>query len=455
MNEKFKPSTAWFPQYVGNFIGARVGGAAEAEAYIMARSKADAGFFVSGSPEFNAAKEDIVSRNIGPQGGARFNDKTNLWHYEGMYNFSDLITDVEVIGGASYRLYDLNSEGTIFDDIDRKLSYSEYGAYLQGSRKLLEDKLKLTGSVRYDKNENFEGNFSPRIAGVWTAAKNHYFRLSYQKGFRNPTAQSQYFDLLVQANSRLVGALPEILEKYQLHTNKPYTDESYDAYLASGYTRSDLLETFTFRRLRPEQVNAYEVGYRTLLGGKLSLDACYYFNNYRDFLTNAILWQNPRPGDLAGLRTPDRYSVTVNSEENVKAKGWAIGVDYRLGKLNLTGNISYDKITKLPPDFFDSFNSPAYKFNLGISSVAIQEFFGFNLVYRWQDEFLWRSQFAVGKVPAYGVLDAQVSYRLPAYGAVVKIGSANLLNNYYRTSFGNPAVGGVYYISLVFDSIVK
>jgi hypothetical protein len=31
----------------------------------------------------------------------------------------------------------------------------------------MEDRLKLTGSVRYDKSKNFDGNFSPRVSAVY------------------------------------------------------------------------------------------------------------------------------------------------------------------------------------------------------------------------------------------------------------------------------------------------
>ena len=63
--------------------------------------------------------------------------------------------------GASYRKYSLNSNGTIFADTAGKISVDEYGGYLQLQKKLLEDKLKLTLSGRFDKSQNFDGRFTP------------------------------------------------------------------------------------------------------------------------------------------------------------------------------------------------------------------------------------------------------------------------------------------------------
>lgn len=454
MNERFKPSTAWFPQYIGAYLKAKNMGVDEETAHNTARSVTDEGRFMPGSEVFETAKQDITSRTIGAEGGAKFKDKTNLWHYEGMYNFSDWIPEIDLIAGGSYRLYALNSGGTIFDDLHKKLSIYEYGAYLQASRKFLDAKLKATASVRYDKNQNFKGSFSPRLAGVWNFTQKHYLRLSYQTGFRNPTAQAQYLDLLVRAGSRLIGALPDILDKYQLQANKPYTDESYRTYVATGYSDPSVLETFSFNSFKPERVQAYEIGYRASLTPKLFIDANYYISNYKDFLTGAVVWQNPTPQDLNGLTTPTRYEVSVNSTEDVRTQGWALGIDYSLGKFKFISNVSHDQLSQFPEQFFNTYNSPAYRFNLGVGSTEIFKNTSFNIVYRWQEEFMWRSIFGVGEVAAFGTLDGQVSFKLPIYQSVLKIGASNILNKYYITSPGNPAIGGMYYVSLSFDSSI-
>src|SRR5690606_37668822 len=265
-------------------------------------------------------------------------------------------------------------------------------------------------------------------------------RLSYQTGFRNPTAQAQYLDLLVRAGSRLIGALPDILDKYQLQANKPYTDESYRTYAATGYSDPSVLETFSFNSFKPERVQAYEIGYRASLTPKLFIDANYYISNYKDFLTGAVVWQNPTPQDLKGLTTPTRYEVSVNSTEDVRTQGWALGIDYSLGKFKFISNVSHDQLSQFPEQFFNTYNSPAYRFNLGVGSIEIFKNTSFNIVYRWQEEFMWRSIFGVGEVAAFGTLDGQVSFKLPVYQSVLKIGASNILNKYYITSPGNPAI---------------
>ena len=88
------------------------------------------------------------------------------------YNFSYLTGDfADIQIGGSFREYELNSNGTIFTDIDGPISYNEYGAYLQLQKKFLEERLKFTGSVRYDKNEFFDGFFSTRVSFAYTAGE--------------------------------------------------------------------------------------------------------------------------------------------------------------------------------------------------------------------------------------------------------------------------------------------
>ena len=42
--------------------------------------------------------------------------------------------------------------------------------------KKLKDILKITAAGRYDKNENFEGRFTPRVTGTIKVAKNNYIQ---------------------------------------------------------------------------------------------------------------------------------------------------------------------------------------------------------------------------------------------------------------------------------------
>jgi outer membrane receptor protein involved in Fe transport len=235
-------SGTWFPTYVGAFVQGRSGGLADAAAHIAARAFADKNRPAPGSTEFNAIKDKSTAVAI--PNGAKFTDKTNLYQVEGMYNFKNQIKFAEFMVGGHFRRYQLNSDGTIFADKDgRKINIDEWGTYAQASKQFGEV-FKLTTSLRYDKNPNFDGQWTPRVSGVFTIAKDHNFRVSYQTAFRIPTTQDQYIDLKVP-QARLVGGLPEFANTYNFTGNPIYTIANLTAYGAEVQRVAGLAATQT------------------------------------------------------------------------------------------------------------------------------------------------------------------------------------------------------------------
>jgi outer membrane receptor protein involved in Fe transport len=451
INEASKPSQVWFPEYVGNYIGARLGGLNDVQANTMARAAADQGRFIPGTAAFETAKNQIAGNTISSGVGAKFDDRSNLYHYEGMYNFNNLFNNVvELQAGSSFRKYHLRSAGTIFDDLNRKIDIEEYGAFAQLGKKMLNDKLKITLAGRFDKNQNFKGRLTPRITGVYTLAPDHNLRISYQTGYRNPTTQDQYTYAVVGGGSQiLIGGLPELITEANLYNNKAYTADSYRAFLNSaaiGAPNPVLLQAYDFdpKGIRPESVKAFELGYKALMGGKLLLDAYAFYNSYKNFITSVDLYQSN--GDAF-----TKYGVPVNAQRKVTSYGSALGLDYLMGKYNVSGNVSYNKIDKLPANYINDFNTPPYRFNLGLGNKNIVRNIGFNVAYRWQGAFYWNSYFGSGAVPAYSTMDAQVNLKVTSVNSMIKIGGSNLFNKYYNTSFGSPEIGGMYYIAYVFN----
>jgi iron complex outermembrane receptor protein len=456
LNEYSTPSSTWFPDYTAVYANSKNSGLTDEQANIAARQYADRNRPLPGSPLFETLKKDINSRTVGVAGGAKFNDLSNLYNTEGMYNFSSLLDNkLDLQTGLSYRTFNLHSNGTIFDDLSRNININEFGAFIQAGKKVLNDKLKLNGAIRYDKNENFEGRLTPRISGVYTVAPNKNIRASYQTGFRNPTTQNQYIDIVIGGDGgfRLIGGVPELIDKYALNTNKGYTQSSVNKFKQSGLATD--LQLYTFSKFKPESVQAYELGYKALHGNRFLIDAYYFYNSYKNFISTLTLLQptvtvspaNP----LGSART---ISTIVNNPETVTAHGAAFGMDY-LGRYSFNSNVSYNKLNNSNDDFKSEFNTPTFHVNLGISNREILPRTGFNINYRWQNKYDWSSTFAVGEVKAFSTLDAQINYKLPFYNALIKMGGSNILNKYYITSTGNPSVGGVYYISLLFDQSMR
>lgn len=468
INRAWKSDATWFQDYAGTYGAAKLGlvpGTGgmifnDAQAHAAARGKADDLRYKEGSPEFQAAFNDAVNKSIS-KGGAKFEDKSDMYHFEGQYNFSEHIKFAEVLVGANFRRYVLNSQGTIFADSTGTIGINEMGGYAQVSKWVIEDRLKLTVSGRYDKNENFKGRFTPRATALIKVAKDNSFRLSYQQAYRFPSTQDQWINLRTPA-SILIGGLPDFYTFYNFGNSPAYTAESVVAYrnsVNSGTPNPGLLKVADFGTLKPEIANSYEVGYRGLLTSSLLVDAYGYYSQYKDFLGRKAVGRGASADqakaftELASPFTTTNYSFIYNSANTVNAIGWGVSVNYRFNKgYDFGVNVSGDQLNNVDSGLVTFFNTPKVRFNVSLGNEKVNgSNWGFNILYRWQDHMLWEGTFGTGSVKAFGSLDAQVSYRLPKIKSLIKLGATNLTNSYYTTAFGNPSVGGLYYVSFGYN----
>ncbi|MBL3658488.1 TonB-dependent receptor [Fulvivirga sediminis] len=468
-------ANSYIPAYFQNWVGARTSGQSVEAAHQFARDNTSR--LEVGSAEYNASFDELRSTPIS-EGGAKFLDETSLYHVEGMYNLSEHINFAEVIVGANFRRYNLSSGGTLFalENIDTgdEFDIDEFGGYLEVKKSVADEKLDLTGSIRYDKNEYFKGQFSPRLSAVYSMGENkmHNIRASYQRGFRIPTTQDQFINLDV-VSRRLVGSNEALVDQFNFRTNAVYNLTDLQA-VRNGEMSIDDLKPWTDFEFETEKVSTYEIGYKSVISNKLMIDAYYYYSSYTDFISEVDLIQTATGNNNAGPTplyagpaaskqelvngTVDvaRYGFDINSDETVNAHGFAVGVDYTLPKgFQVGGNVAYNELINeddLKEKGFNSFfNTPKWRYNLKFSNRKLTDHLGFSINYRWQDAFFWESSFGEGVIPAFGTVDAQVSYKLPSLKSTLKLGGSNILNERYTTSFGNPRIGAIYYLSLTFD----
>ena len=76
---------------------------------------------------------------------------------------------------------------------------------------------------------------------------------------------------------------------------------------------------------------------------------------------------------------------------------------------------------------------------------------GVSLNYRWQQQFLWESNFGAGTIPAFGTLDFTCTIPVKLMNSQLKVGGTNLLNRYYTTNFGSAQIGAMYFVTWVVD----
>ncbi|WP_291129978.1 TonB-dependent receptor [Flavobacterium sp. UBA7682] len=503
INRAWKPDATWFGQYAGAYVQSTLGGATPSQAHANARNVADTGRFLPGTPEFRNAFNQVTS-NPDVLSGSKLVDNSKIYHSDANYNFKDLIKVAEIQVGGSYRRYELNSFGRIYTDTPQfgGIKYDEYGVYTQVQKKLMEDRLKFTGSVRYDKAENFDGNYSPRISLVYSAgeAKNHIFRGSFQTGFRNPTTQDQYIGFNV-GNAILLGSAPDNLTRYieTLPVTSPlgqalvggttttidgndayfnsYTAQSAQAFAALAPTdpiaASALLVRTNVDLVKPETVKAFELGYRGEVKG-FTYDINGYYNIYNDFIGNltvvAPLYGTAQdaPNPLLGPTDPGAQSVDAlatgntrafqlytNTDIEIKSLGFGVGISKKLPKnFEVSANYNYaefDFDQAQDPSFEAGFNTPKHRVKASFSNDNLFKNFGFNVSGRWSDEYYWESTFADGMIDAVTVIDAQISYGLPSLKSVIKAGATNLGGKEYRQLIGPGLIGQQYFLSLTIN----
>lgn len=517
-----KSDTNWFTDYATSFqLSSAVLGLDANEAANYARTFADTNVspglnlvpntdptnpsaprgvrFEPGTPEFANALNTVKS-NPDFTEGAKFTDQSKIYHSDVNYNFKELIKFAEIQVGGSARQYEMNSSGSIFTDYDGPIRYNEYGVYTQASKLFLEDRLKLVASIRYDKSQNFDGNVSPRISFVYSAGaqKTHNFRVSYQTGFRNPTTQDQYIGLDLGPFA-LIGSAPENLVRFSevlkvssagqlagagatvpMDGNNAYNN-SYTLVSVQDFGKalaenpSDVagaaakLKSANINLVRPEEVKAYELGYRAIINNDFSVDINGYYNQYNHFLNtsrvagvyygnvnSAINLSDPLSPVYALARSDRRiYQVYSNTSADVASLGFGVGLSKKVYKnFELGANYNYSQLDfdqSEDPGFVTGFNTPKHRVKASLGNTKLFKNFGFNTNVRWNSEYLWQSSFADGMIPSTTVVDAQINYAIPAYKLLFKVGGTNIGGKDYIQVIGAGSIGQQWFASLTIN----
>ena len=488
VNRKWKDDRTWFGQYAGAYIQSTLGGFTPEQSHSRARATADTGRLIPGTDAFKNAFNQVIN-DPSVLSGSKLVDNSRIYHSDANYNFKDLIQFAEIQVGGSYREYELNSFGRIYTDAAGPIRYNEYGVYTQIMKKLMDDRLKLTGSIRYDKAQNFDGNYSPRISAVYSAGqnKNHNFRGSFQTGFRNPTTQDQYIGFNV-GSAILLGSAPDNLTRFvetlpiattvgqgfaggtsvtingtRAYENS-YTASSVLAFAAAA--NPALLRKTNAGVVKPEDVKAFELGYRSFIN-KTSIDINGYYNIYNNFIGNLNVI-TPLYGtafDGGGLTNPEgpkalhalqngntrTFQLYTNTPLEIKSLGFGLGLsrkvykDFEIGVNYNYAEFEFDQ--SKDPSFEAGFNTPKHRVKASIGNEKLLPNFGFNVSGRWNSEYLWQSSFADGTIAAATVIDAQLNYLIPSLKSTLKIGASNIGGKEYGQVLGAGLIGQQYFAS--------
>ena len=416
---------------------------------------------IPGTVEFNTMLAEITSK-IPSDGGTRFYDKSALNHIHGEYFL--LNNDYEKIKiGGNIRQYNPDTKGSLFMDRTERITNKEIGIYMGFEKKV--DSGTFSTTFRYDKNENFDLNFSPAVSIVLTPTKKDVIRFSFSSAIRNPSLADQYLYYNV-GRAILIGNLSGHGTEYGENL---VTVQSLINYYLPASQSKDSLKFFSVKPIQPEKAKSAEIGYRTTLFNKVYIDANYYYSKYTDFIGYKIgvkydtIGNNNANAYEISLPSLQAYRMAANSENIVTTQGASIGINYYLhSKYSLNGNYSWNKLNEEGTEdpIIPAYNTPEHKYNLGLSgrdihfsnSKSFLRDFSFSVNYKWVESFTYEGspQFT-GNVPTYDLVDLQVSKKLTELNATLKIGSSNILNNKHYEVYGGPYIGRMTYCSLLFE----
>ncbi len=243
--------------------------------------------------------------------------------------------------------------------------------------------------------------------------------------------------------------------EYQFDKYQPYLLESVNKYRQTN--DPSVLEKFDPKDIKPQSVDAFELGYSALVARRVLIDVLGYYSTWKNFIGYVNVANTPGSTNVEDFKDRDKYiayNIAYNGAEKVNTYGYAASVSVDLSHNFLTKvNFSSDFLKNRNNSQINNFNTPNWKFNVefGNTGLGKKQLFSFNTTLRYRPAYFYSIGFASGTIDANVVVDAQVSYKLPKVKSRIKLGGTNLTNKYYYTGFGSPGIGGVYYITYAYN----
>ncbi len=492
LDRSFKPDSRWNADYTTAWNAATAGGQSVAQAHASARLTADAGRLQPGTAAFNQCLSELQNINNW-DAGAALRVRANLAHAEAQVNLAEALrrggralpAQLDLLVGADQRTYLVQPDGNYFinpvpgkDPLRDRLRYGKTGGFAQVGGRLLRDRLRLTATLRIDKNDYFNLRLNPRFTAGFSPTARQHFRASYQSGYRFPSL-FEGFSNVNSGQVKRIGGLrvmsSGVFENSWLRSSIDRFNAAVTATINANISADSparkrqlaiaqhqgLLVKNPYTYLKPEYIRSLEAGYKAALGpaGRLVLDVDFYYNAYRDFIAQveAYVPKTLNPDSTAiylnNKVTQNRYRLWTNSRSQVYNYGGTAGLRYELpGGYLAGGNVTYTRLdrTATADGLEDGFNTPRWAYNLSLANEDVFHHLGFGLNYRHQNGYYAQTFLVSGDVPAYGTLDAQLTAVVPAAALRFKFGASNLLNTYYVSYLGGPRVGGLYYLAVTY-----
>jgi iron complex outermembrane recepter protein len=170
----------------------------------------------------------------------------------------------DVVWGLGYRYTTdlILGSLTVFENPARS-KHQIFDGFFQDEIALVPDRLYLTGGMKLEHNDYSGFEFMPSIRLAWAPSAHHMLWLAVSRALRAPSRNDTNLVLNIGNIRTDPSAPPDLL---RLYGNPKYQDE---------------------------RLIAYEIGYRTALSNRLSIDLAAYYNDYDNLQTTEPLASFP------------------------------------------------------------------------------------------------------------------------------------------------------------------
>jgi iron complex outermembrane receptor protein len=464
------------------------------------------------------------------------------------FDVSEINTEFTVGGDYKSSIMDGNERnaGRFHEEDD----YNIYGGYFQSNTSLIEDRLNLVLAARFDGFSAFDQTgFSPRIGLMYKPDETSQIRASYNRSFtpsgqvrafldftiattpwgkiqvlgshapitfNNP--QTDFFPGFIPdgyngvgsslapiyafiSNGPVAGAglSPELLAYLQSQTVSGSTEGALNVFLPGGVLGPPVsnLKDLETDAAKLTMTQAYELGYKGVIGEKLAASIDLYFMKLQDFesdalgvspfvrlpnlpddLRNAILSGldaqviadlggdinqiadiyaniagNALGGPVGAVQTDQGQQVDgtqVNfgfqSIGNLSYWGMDFGFEYYL-QTDLSAYLNYGYINQNVFSAEDisevsggyNLNTPQHKFRIGLNYLPSTGFFG-GIHYLSDDAFMSTNGIYSGIAESRSLVNLNVGYNF-GNGLKVSVNASNLFDNKYQAFPRLPEIG--------------
>jgi outer membrane receptor for ferrienterochelin and colicins len=424
------------------------------------------------APKYSLTAWYSGSNTLEPQvllsSGARQEDASGLFHGEAQYHTTLFQDRARVVVGTSLRQARINTKGTLLDSERDDRHDLFYGAYGHVEYAVL-PRLLLIGGLRWDKNDLFDAEVTPRVGLLFRPNTLHAIRLTLNRAFLVPSYAELF--LRLQPPARNLSTLEANLR------DSPVGPALAGVPEGELFTNSAAVPTLVLGNpdLVPQTVTSFELGYR----GQVSRHVFATFDTYFDRKSNFVTALLPAPAvnpkfqqwtAPSGVPLTERQAVESAVRDSlVKSNGAALtrvqdastafvlsfgnaGLVHEWGvEIGLVGQLTTEIRLSGGYAFYDfdikrqqqgdvlQPNTPRHK---GTVSLGYEGNSGIDLEVssRFVEGYRWAAGVFQGYIPSMVTTDLSADYRLSVNIRLQAL-ATNVLNNRHFEVYGGSVQG--------------